>query len=256
MNTSENTIILFENFSYMKKQDVYKDSIHQNFMIFSTWVLEKEHLNNLIIKWYENKEYYHIYDFYLDSHNWFEGTEALLSNVMFNNRFLNLIQALEDYHRKLNDFSIPEKMEFENNKKDVLNLLNKDSNLKKWANDHLKFNKYPDLKGRLSYLVNYLMEILTGLFKDNNYFKNFPDQAKNYRDMLSHGKMKGTYQGKELNQLFLMAQILLTICILKSLEIDNQTIIKIIIHNTDFRRIIYELNLKGQIIKVPISSIK
>lgn len=237
-------LIQFDNFSFVQKQDVNIHSIHQNIMLFSKWVLSKDKLNALILNWYKKDEFYHIYDFYLDSYNWFEGTDAVLSNVMFNNRFLNLIQALEDYHRKLNDNSIPDKVEFEDTKSEVLKLLNKNSILKKWTNDRLKFKKVPDLKERLSYLVNNSIDIITGIFNDMYYFNDFPDLAKDYRNLLSHGNMKSTYQGEELNRLFLMAQIMLTICILQSLELDNETILRLIKHKSDFKRTVYELNIK------------
>ncbi len=141
---SEATLIYFDNFSFVKMQDVYKDDLHQNNMLFSRWVMEKEILNKIIIHWFKTNSFNHIYDLFLDSHNWFEGTGAVLSNVMYNHRVLNLIQGLEDYHRKLmendevqkNNYNEIRRKEFDDNKRKILKLLSGD--LKKWLNDTLK----------------------------------------------------------------------------------------------------------------------
>lgn len=51
-----------------------------------------------------------------------------MSNGMFNNRFLNLIQALEDFHRKTNEALNPDKEELK--KRDVRKVIDKNSSLK------------------------------------------------------------------------------------------------------------------------------
>ena len=236
--------ILFKNFFFVHKQDVDKHYIHQNKMLISRDGLGKNQLNNVIANWFINKAYYHIYDFYLDSNNWFEGTGAVLSNVMFNNRFLNLIQALEDYHRKTNEVLNPDKAEFDKNKKEVLKLLNKKSSLKKWANDRLNYNKLPSLKERIESLIRKSDDITSKLFEDKNIFKNFPQLAKKYRNFLSHGDLKGTFQGEELHKLFFMAQVLLAIFILKSLKLKNGTILSLMEGNIDNNKRINEIKIR------------
>jgi len=243
----EFTYINFTNYTYIKDQNVHEGSLHQNFMLFSAWVIDKELLNRVITKWYENKEYYHIYDFYLDSNNWFEGTSAMLSNVMFNNRFLNLIQALEGYHKKQFDNFIPDSEEFKMKKAKVLALLNSNKELKQWTNNRLNFNKAPILIDRLNSLIKNSETILLELFEESRIFIDFPSQAKKYRDILSHGNLKRTFQGKELHSLFYMAQILLSICILQSLEFENKVILRLINHNENLQSNILEVKMNSPI---------
>lgn len=247
------TLIYFDNFSYVNNQDVYKDDMHQNNMLFSKWQLDKDSLNSIIIEWYNSNIFNHIYDMYLDSHNWFEGTNAMLSNVMYNNRCLNLIQGLEDYHRKQIESSEKEKsdynskrvLEFTENKKEALKLLSDNAKIRKWLNDILNLKiKESSLKERLLWLIEKSNPILHELFEGEDQFSNFPSFAKDYRDMLSHGNLKNTFLGSDFDRLFLMSQLLLTICILKSLRIDDDTITKLIKHKTDFKRMIYEIQIK------------
>ena len=191
---------------------------------------------------------------YLDSHNWFEGTNAVLSNVMYNNRCLNLIQGLEDYHRKQIETSETEKaeydsqrvLEFNQNKREALKLANGNSEIKKWLNDTLNLKaKESSLKERLLWLIEKSNPILLELFEGEDQFSIFPNFAKEYRDILSHGNLENTFLGDDFDRLFLMSQLLLTICILKSLKIDDGSITKLIKHKTDFRSTIYEIRIKG-----------
>lgn len=237
------TVVRFDNYSFTQRQDVHKFYRHQNFLLLSRWKLDKEKLDSLIINWFSNSEYYHIYDFYLDSHNWFEGTEANLSNVMFNNRCLNLIQALEDYHRKTYDHLLPDIDTFNKMKSEVLKLLDSKKELKQWANNRINFNKVPYLNERLNDLIEKSKDIIKGLFGDELFYSEFPELAKKYRDMLSHGNMKGTSLGKELHYLFHSAQVLLAIIILSSIKLENIEILKLIKANVEFQRIIYEIRL-------------
>lgn len=241
--------IFFDNFSYVQKQDVSKHYIHQNKMLLSRSNLEESQLNSVIVTWFSNKGHYHIYDFYLDSNNWFEGTGAVLSNVMFNNRFLNLVQALEDFHRKTNEILTPDKEDFDRKKKDVLKLIDKNSSLKKWVNDSLKYSKFPSLKERIESLVEKADDIISALFKEKAVFKDFPRLAKEYRDFLSHGNMKSTYQGEELIQLFFMAQVLLSICILQSLKLANGTIQNLMERNIDVNNAVSEIKFRRKSIQ-------
>ncbi len=248
------TLVYFDNYSYQNNQDVHEDGLHQNNMLFSNWQLDKNTLNSIVIEWYRSDSFNHIYDLYLDSHNWFEGTSAILSNVMYNNRCLNLIQGLEDYHRKLISNSEDEKSkfnkdrtsEFKQNKTLVLRLLNGNPDLKKWLNDTLKIKlKESSLKERLNWLVQSAKPVLSNLFDEINQFSEFPNFARDYRDMLSHGIQQKTFLGEKFDRLFLMSQLLLTIFILRNLGIEDEQISRLIKHKTDLRRTIYEIKIKS-----------
>jgi len=239
---SENsTLIYFKDFQFINGYNVDDQSLHEHYMLISNWKINKDELNDIIVRWFSKKSFYPIYDLYLDSNNWFENSNAILSHVMFNNRCLNMIQALEDFHRKMNIEFNPDKAEFDVLKAKVLKALYKDKELKKWANNQIKFSKVPYLKDRLNDLINNTIEIIKEVFGDKDFFKLFPDLAKKYRDILSHAKMEDTDLGDEFLILFDMSQIFLAICILKNLELDDSLISKLIKENLDFKRKIRHL---------------
>ncbi|MEJ7681117.1 MAG: hypothetical protein WKG06_25345 [Segetibacter sp.] len=105
------------NFSLHKGENVKRHSMHQNYMLISSWNMEKEDLNAVITKWYSNESFYNIYDLYIDSNNWLQNSTATLSNVMFNNKFLNIVQSLEAYHRKVSKQATPDTTLIEQEKK-------------------------------------------------------------------------------------------------------------------------------------------
>lgn len=207
------------NYSLNKGEDVNKHQRHQNGMLLSINNCKKEELNAIIKKWFENKKFYNIYDFYLDSNYWTIKSKAFLTNVMFNNRFLNIVQGLEDYFREIINCEINQQ-EFFTNKQKALGLI-KDEVLKKWLNDNFKPPKFQTLEQKLKIIL----EDLKGIFKkelfDNTFYETFPQYATAMRNKLSHGKNKETYQGVKLHIYFLLGQVLLGICILKTLEIKD-----------------------------------
>lgn len=191
--------------------------------LFSNSNSSRDELNHIIVNWFKNQEECrHIYEYYIDSNRWFKEEGALISNVMFNNRFLNMIQALEDYHRNaiapdaVNDDEV-----FRENKRQVLTLIS-DARLKKWVNDNLSNStkrKYT-LHVRLSEIIEHCKSIAGSIFININ-LDNFPERAKHYRHLLSHGSSRKVSHGRELIVLFHVAQVLLAICILKSLDVND-----------------------------------
>lgn len=196
---------------------------HSHFMLVSRWSLQADELDNLIWKWFNNKEFYPIYDFYIDSNNWLQKSDAMLSNVMFNNRFLNLIQGLEGFYKRMHVSAVNDQDEFEQKKKEML-LLVKDPGVKKWLNDNLSYKrkKYKSLDQKLQLLIEERKEILHTLFGEKNDILDFfPRYAVTVRNNLSHGIHTKTSHGSELHVFFKTGQLLLAICILGSLGIEN-----------------------------------
>jgi hypothetical protein len=190
-------------------------------MVISRWTYSQEEINQVIINWYNNEKFFNIYEYYLDSNNWMQGTDARLSNVMFNNRFLNLIQALEDYYRE--HFEVirtgADRQLFEEKKENILSQIT-DSSLKQWLNNTFKFTKFPSLEEKLSTIIDNLSLELSSLFNDTS-LNEFPMSATNFRNSLSHGKSKEINQGIRLHEDYFIAQVLLGVCILKTLGIQS-----------------------------------
>jgi hypothetical protein len=222
-------------YNHLSKRDPVKPSfIHQNGMLFSRWKLGTELLDAITRQWFANEKFYPIYDYYLDSNNWFSGSGVHLSNVMFNNRFLNLIQALESYHYLLNEQYNPDNNLFTRNRQIVLNLTD-DPELKKWLHNTLKFPKEHSLLDRLDALIARFSPYLIKLFGKLDYLQSFSVESKDLRHLLSHGRHKSTFLGERLYPNYYIAKILLCLCILESLQIEPIVITKIVELN-------YELN--------------
>jgi hypothetical protein len=208
------------NFSLNSLHKVFDNDLHQNDMMFSKWQFSDEELNNFIKNWYENSHLSTIYDFYIDSNNWFEGKSVTLSNVMYNNKFLNLAQALESYFDNLNIEILTTNEEFTKKRQIALNFIT-DNELKKWVNKNLKYPKSTNYADKLEFLVDKFNDI----FEENEVLKNFskeyPIIAKDYRHKLSHGRIEKTYQGEDFDKIFSFSKILMCFCILESLKMNK-----------------------------------
>jgi hypothetical protein len=208
------------NYSLNRGKDVNQHRRHQNYILLSRWNCSKEELKEVIIKWFSNERLYNVYDYYLDSNNWFQESHEHISNVMFNNKFLNLIQGLEDYYRKCINQGIQDEKAFIDKKGKVLSFI-KDAELKKWVNDNFKPSKHVQLEEKIQIILNDIKPIFLETITNHPFFISFPRYAKDKRNELSHGKNKETYQGEEFELYFFITQIILGICILKSLGVLN-----------------------------------
>jgi hypothetical protein len=220
---SDRQIIHVNNYTLKRGKEIAEHSAHGRHMIVSRHTLSKDELNGVIVQWFANERLYGIYEYYLDSNNWFEGAKAKLSNVMFNNRFLNLIQGIEAYYneyypRKLTPSPVDQQL-FTSNKQAVIDLI-KDEHLKTWVEQELKFKKAREftLKEKLTALITDLKPDLEDLFQ-NILLSEFPESATKFRNILSHGGNKEINLGVRLHEDYYIAQILLGICILKSLGV-------------------------------------
>lgn len=223
-------ITLQVHFNLLGKAPEKKPYIHQNGMLFSRWKVDAILLDQITRQWFANDKYYPVYDYYLDSNNWFAGSGVYLSNVMFNNRFLNLIQGLESYHYILNEQYHPDNNLFTSNRQKVLNLID-DPELKTWINNTLKFPKKHSLLDSLNALIQRFSPYLLKLFANPDYLKSFAIESKNLRHELSHGRQQRTSVGEHIYPNYHIAKILLCLCILESLQIAPAVITKIILRN-------------------------
>src|SRR5690554_5730928 len=207
--------------------------LHQNLLLFSAWTESQNSLHNLMKKWFDNERLHPIYDFYIDTIDW--SKDGPISNVNFNNRYLNLIQGLEAYY----DYLKPEykytNETFVAERQKVYNAL-ESKELKKWVGNHLKFPKQPTLSSKLKFLCDRYSEVLFNLEANTDIIKSYPYKAKEYRHKLSHGKISKTFQGKDLNSLYGFSQALLCICILDSIGMEHKTIANRIDANPDINR--------------------
>ncbi len=219
INEKATVQIHVNNYSLKKEKKIETHSYHGRHMMLSGWTCCREEMKDVIIKWFANEKLYNIYEYYLDSNNWMQGTKAKLSNIMFNNRFLNLIQGLEDYFRETFETTLTQtdRQEFELKKSNILKSIT-DPALKKWMNDTFKFTGYPTLEKKLTKIVAELSDDM-GKLLDGISIDWFPESATRFRHKLSHGMAKEINLGQELHRNYHIAQVLLGVCILRTLGV-------------------------------------
>ena len=197
-------------------------------------------LLKILKQWFNNEHYRAIYYLYIDSNDWFHGTGRIISNVMFNNRFLNIIQALEHYHRvyfskeKVNNPDYDEYTGGNLNK--IIKILKKQNEhqLSDWVNrqiSKIKGNIDITLVQRLDELNEFVKDILLDI-----EFDDFSKDVKSFRDSLSHGNLQDIYL-ENLELRYYQSKYLLLCCILKSLNFDKQKMLRIVEHNFQFMKL-------------------
>lgn len=216
-------LLLKNNRFFINTIDDDKKLAGYNFRSFFNSKDGKEHIFKVIKKWYKNEKYRVIYQYYIDSNDWLHGSNRLISNVMFNNKFLNIIQSLESFH------SIKYGLKTNNDKfeSDYVTNLNK-VNLALKDNNDLKLWIAKKLKGsnkekRCYTLSERLEEIKNSCNLMNDiHIVDFSFNSKKKRDSLSHGNINNVFQGRELDIYYNYSLLLLLFSIFKTLEIEDE----------------------------------
>lgn len=197
------------------------DYIHQNMMLFYGGDNRKQSLNNIIGVWYKTyNTYSSIYNRFLDTFEWLQGTDATLSHVMFYNRFLNLIQALESYHLiTYPDFnSNITKRENERIKEILKHIENSED--REWL--FKKISLHVPLKKRLQDLMHkHLLFITSEIFLNKKDRDSFIFKVKRVRDDLSHGREVDIPE-QDIGEYYEKALLMLLSCILLSLGLNEE----------------------------------
>jgi hypothetical protein len=221
VNRSDKVLVHVYNYTLKQKREIDTHGYHSRHLLVSRHTCSKEELNQVILTWFANEKLYNIYEYYIESNNWLQGTKAKLSNVMFNNRFLNLIQGLEDYYREYYEIikTAADREIFESKRTAAVNYIT-DPTLKQWVNNTFKFKKTPSLTEKLSTIVTELAPDISKLFQGIS-LEDFPQSAADFRNDLSHGRNKEINLGRRLHRDYFIAQVLLGVCILRTLGVNK-----------------------------------
>lgn len=215
-------LFLFNNRFFINAIDDEKKLEGYNFRAFFNFNDKKEDIFKVIKKWYKNEKYRVIYQYYIDSNDWLQDSNRLISNVMFNNKFLNIIQVLENYHKIR--FGIKTDNEyFDNdyvkNYDKLKSILKNEEDLKFWIEKNLKSNN-----GKRDFTLSERLDEIKDscdLMKDINVV-DFSKNSKKKRDSLSHGNINDIFQGRELDVYYNYSLLLLLFSIFKTLEIEDE----------------------------------
>lgn len=173
----------------------------------------KDEFGSVIINWYKNKDLLKpITSFLTDSFN---------KNTPFNeNSFLNIIQAIETFHRRFRKNSILSKDEHKDKIDKILESVNPE--YKQWLQERLNFSNEPTLHMRLEEIIDGSRnETLDKLISDKVQFIR---DVKNSRNYYTHFDKRLENKALKGNQLFYLTEklkVLLSVTVLQEIGIEN-----------------------------------
>jgi len=172
------------------------------------------------------------FEFFLK--NWFEKADLLepVYNLYFEtlysprinlkHRFLNLLQAIESYHRRtINNFEQQEK-QHEKKIEEILNAV--PHKHKDWLKDKLAYSNEPTLRKRLKDILKKFADVLNKFILNKNSFVEKVVTTRNYLTHYDKTLKKQSAEGEELYHLTQKIKILLEICLLKELGFTSDNI--------------------------------
>jgi hypothetical protein len=149
--------------------------------------------------------------------------------------FLNLVLALEVYHRTVGkNCLIPEK---EHEKRMSSILRSSPRKYEAWLKEELASSNSPELHDRLMDLINYHKEVFETFIWDTNWFANTTVKTRNY---LTHRgkKTKHFISGDQLTLRIRELRAIIEICLLSDIGFKDPRIEVIIAGNWAYRELI------------------
>lgn len=208
-------------------------------MLFSYRILGSTQFEMLVQNWFRTiNTHLLIYDIFLDTHLWFEGTGAYISHIMFQNRILNVIQGLEAYHTVKYKHEEETKEEFKNSLKAICLALS--SADKKWLKKRTH-SASKSLSERLQYIIEDFRAITKDIITSKQQVLSFIDDLTEIRNSLSHGRKMKPITNK-MSTLYNISRILLLCCILQNLGLENKRIVELVTRCDDYRTILVYLS--------------
>lgn len=233
--------ISITNFNKIHKRELIEsDYIHQGNMLFYGGSKENKRLKEIIIRWFNTYEKFSsVYNIFLDTFEWFQNTDALLTEVMFNNRFVNLIQAIENYY-SISEVDIIRVIEeeLENKAQKIIESIPEKED-QSWL--LTKLNCHMTLKEKLIDLLDNKIDLISiEIFKNRKQRKGFIEIIKKNRNMLSHGENRDIEIEKSFDYYHKTLVILIS-CILDSLNFSKQEIRDNLFRTLRYGNMIYQL---------------
>jgi len=178
-------------------------------------------LNN----WFQKANYLEtVYDLYF-------GT-LYNPHLYLNNQFLNLIQAIESYHRKtMKNNELPEDRHQERIK-EILNAV--PSKFTDWLEWKLKYSNEVNLRQRLKDILEFCSKISERLISDQEAFIGKTVDTRNYLTHFDPELEQRAVKGKELYDLTSRLKVLLQTIFLKELGLSDDRIRELISSNIKY----------------------
>ena len=229
--------------SIQKRRVISSDYIHQNDMLFYGGLRTNNRLKSVIVKWFHvYKDYNPLYNTFLDTLEWFQKTDAFLTDVMFNNRLVNLVQGIEYYYSASEAQRSIQKRNELKQKLDIIIKKIEEKEDKDFLVKHVQIHEV--LRHKLKFLIFEKFDIIANeIFKNKEDKKGYIHKIKEFRDKLSHGEMIESPNQKIYDNYY-KTLILSVSCILETLGFTNDEILQNLKRTLKYSRIIQVLKLK------------
>lgn len=204
----------------IREKSINYSSVSKHYLLLYGDSNQNSNLKEIIKNWFATYyKYQHIYNIYLDTFEWFQDTNAYLTEIMFKNRLVNLVQALENYDYLKNGKNSGEDKKIVYERANLLLSCVKNQEDREWLLAHVT-PIHVNLRKRLESLISEFSSIIYDNKLSNKRRNSIIDRLKTIRDNMSHG------EGFELNsnkisEDYYFAQILLLSCILSNLGLTN-----------------------------------
>lgn len=198
------------------KSSTVKENLHPTEMLFNYKDVE-DNIQEILINWFSKYEdLLPVYNLYFNA--FYSETTVL------DQSFLNAIQALEAYHRRIGDIPVIPEDEHKKRLEEIFTAIPK---YKKWLKYKLKYSNEPILKDRIDDLLKNFTEIDQVFINDADFSKTITD----YRNKLTHYDPETTSEPLDYDDLFKQwnkLRVLLDSCILKELGMSTEKITTLI----------------------------
>ncbi|QQQ28130.1 ApeA N-terminal domain 1-containing protein [Chryseobacterium indoltheticum] len=182
----------------------------------------KNNFKSVIDKWYK-------YDLEIEPIIYLFLNSFYSYNTMFSeNKFLEIIHALETFHRRIFKNHVLDKAEYRNKKQIIIDSVPEEH--KAWLKDKLSFGNEPSLKERLIELLSEVCKyrIVGKIIKDNEEFIKQVRDSRNYYTHYDFSMEKKALNGSDLYYLTIKLRIILIIHLLILLGIEDEKIEQIL----------------------------
>lgn len=217
--SQDKQFMLINFFSQYHRRNLVKDEyINKVFMLVYGGVPRHKDLENLIRNWFNNYDrFYMIYETYLETQESFYNTKFALSQKLFYNRYLNLIQSLENYYDISNPKFIGEKRKVvEKNAKQILSQI-KDENDINWILDRIEPLNRKTLRSKIKEIIRNDSPIFKPeVFENSKQIDKFVGETLKFRNSLSHGS-KIELEAHQIITNYNKTKIIVVCCILNNL---------------------------------------
>ncbi|MCT7977715.1 HEPN domain-containing protein [Laspinema olomoucense] len=215
-------------------QEDRENLLHPHEMIFTLEDLKSE-FSLIIQKW-------------LNTHQEIDSVCNLFFSTKYaplylENEFLNIVQAVESYHRRRRKNNLLPEAEHKNRIEEILK--NIPDSYKQWVKGKLHFSNEPNLKDRLEELVQENLLVINSLL---GYYHNpdkFIGKVKNTRNFFTHYDKSNENQAAKGDELYWITRILeflLQACFLSELGCSPEKRAEIICSKSGYQWAIQAIN--------------